>query len=353
MKRNILYIIMCLLMVASASARSGFRTAELERLAHELALDVNVLPEGYSHPTVNGFKLTVHQTEQTVDHIGLYLFTDELRQIGKSPVFDFLERYFLQLHYPPAKVKTMSAMLSDDKFRFLSGSMATIDQIQATDRFSFTYDNHTYQASWRRNDSTLLAVSFPVEYELISGENKIEAEDNLISDIKATKFCVPDIQPVMKKGHYILENLTNRLYIQDGGLISDTRHPAESVANMMLSLQAEGQYMMAITQMSYGFRKVVSEVPLKQWIAFCETHACELYFGIEKMTEDGDIDCVVIAVNEAENYNHVLTAHIPVAAIGSKEGTLEARLYPYIPTHNVLNMFAAYRKSNPKTFVSE
>ena len=93
MKRNILYIlIMYLVLVESASARNGFRTAELERLAHELALDVNVLPEGYSHPLVNGFKLTVHQTEQTVDHIGLYLFTDELRQIGKSPVFDFLER---------------------------------------------------------------------------------------------------------------------------------------------------------------------------------------------------------------------------------------------------------------------
>ena len=352
MKRIVLYIIICLVALLPASARSTFRTAELERLASELALDIEALPDGYSHPVANGVRLTVHQTEQTIDHIGLYLFSEELRQMGKSPIFDFLERYFLQLKYPP-QIKSMQNMICDDQFKFLSGNLESVDNILLTDGFSYNYDNHRYQATWNRNDSTLLSVSFPVEYELISGENKIEAENNLVSDIRNTKVVIPTDKPVIKKDHYLSEQITNQLYLSKGKLVSSERHPAESSANMMLSLQTEGDFQIKITKVSYGFKKTVFEVPLKQWIAFCQSQGCELYFGLENLTDKDEVEGVVMAVNAAENYNHVLTVRIPSDIIETKSGTIEARLYPYVPTHNVLNMFATYRKSNPKTFVSK
>ncbi len=352
MNRIVFYIIICLVPMLPASAESRFRTAELERLASELALDVKALPDGYSHPVANGVRLTVHQTERTIDHIGLYLFTEELRQMDKSPILDFLERYFLQLKYPP-QIKTTQNMIRDDQFKFLNGNLESVDNILLTDDFSFNYDNHRYQATWSRNDLTLLSVSFPVEYELISGENKIEAEDNLAGDIRNTEVVVPEGKPVVKNSHYLSEVITNRLYLSKGKLVASSNHPAETVANMMLSLQAEGDYQISVTQLSYGFKKTVFEVPLKQWIAFCQGQGCELYFGIEKMAENGTIDCVVMAVNTAENYNHVMTVQVPSELLEAKGGKMEARLYPYVPTHNVLNMFSAYRKSNPKTFVSK
>ena len=346
------YIIICLVVLLPASAKSTFRTTELERLAKELALDIEVLPDGYSHPIANGVRLTVHQTEQTIDHIGLYLFNEELRSLGKSPIFDFLERYFLQLKYPPQS-KSMSNMIRDDQFKFLSGTLKSVDNILLTDGFSYNYDNHCYQATWNRKDSTLLSVSFPVEYELISGENKIEAEDNLLSDIRGTKVTVPTGKPIVKKDHYLSKDFTNRLYLSKGELVLSEKHLLESAANMMLSLQTEGDFYISITQLSYGFKKTVFEVPLKQWIAFCQEHGCELYFGVENLTDRNEVECVVMAVNTAENYNHVLTAKISSEIMEPKSGTIEARLYPYVPTHNVLNMFANYRKSNPKTFVSK
>lgn len=342
---------MCLV-VLSASAKPSFRTAELERLAKVLALDTEALPDGYNHPTVKGIRLTVHQTEQTIDHIGLYLFPEEMRQTGKSPIFDFLERYFLQLKYPP-QAKSMTNMICDDQFKFLTGSLETVDAILLTDGFSYSYDNHSYQATWSRDNQPLLSVSFPVEYELISGENKIEAEDNLPSDIRSTKVVIPTGKPFARKDHYLSKDITNRLYLSKGELVLSERHPLESAANMMLSLQTGGEFNISITQLSYGFKRTVFEVPLKQWIAFCEEHGCELYFGIEDMTEHSGVDGVVMAVNTSENYNHVLTVRIPSEVLEAKSGTIEARLYPYVPTHNVLTMFANYRKSNPKTFVSK
>ena len=347
MKRSILYIIICLVALLPASAKSTFRTAELERLAKELAIDIDALPDGYSHPVVNDVRLTVHQTEQTIDHIGIYLFSEELRSMGKSPIFDFLERYFLQLKYPP-RSKSMSTMIRDDQFKFLTGSLKSVENIMLSDGFSYNYDNHCYQASWNRKDSTLLSVSFPVEYELISGENKIEAEDNLPSDIRNTKVTVPTGKPIVKKDQYLSKDFTNRIYLSKGELVLNERHPMESAANMMLSLQTEGDFNISITQVSYGFKKTIFEVPLKQWIAFCQDHGCEMYFGVEGISNEGEVKAVVLAVNELENYNHVLTIRVPAQVIGQQQGTVQARLYPYVPTHNVADMFAPYRKSNPK-----
>lgn len=333
----------------SAMAQSKFRTTELRRLATVLTLDVNQLPEGYSHPKAHGYNLTVHQDQQTIDHIGLYLFSDKLRASAQSPIFDFLERYFLQLKYPPT-VKTSANMIRDDNFRFIQGSMATIDGLRLTDDFSFSNDNHRYIATWQRDGRILLSVSFPVEYELISGENKIEAEENLLADIQNT-IVGHRKDDTRRNDTYINKSFSNRLYYQQGHLILDSKHPAESLANLMLSTNTPGEYTIQMTQVSYGFKKKVFQVPLRQWIAFCQNNGCQLYFGIDDIKANGEISAVVIAVNEIENYNHVLTLTLSSKAIDARQGLIEARLFPYVPTHNVLNMFANYRKSNPKNVV--
>lgn len=347
MKRIVLYMIASIIAATAAMAQPKFRTTELRRLATVLNLDASSLPEGYSYPKVNSLNLTAHISENVVDHIGLRLFPDELRTQGKSPIFDFLERYFLQLKYPPV-VKTASNMIRDDEFRFITGSISTIDMVHMSDDFAFANDNRRYTATWSRNGKTILSVSFPVEYELISGENKIEAEDNLPTDILKTKITSTPIKDQQRVDNYINNCFSNRLYFQQGKLIASEQHPAETAANMMLSTNMKGNYSINITQVSYGFKKKVFQVPLRQWISFCQNNGCQLYFGIEQVTDNGDISAVVIAVNQAENYNHVLSVTIPSSVIAHHQGKIEGHLYPYVPTHNVMNMFAKYRKSNPK-----
>lgn len=350
-KRVVIFLVVGVMAVLSAKAQSRFRTAELERLAAVLALDINQLPEGYSHPRANGLNITIHQNMNTIDHIGLQLFSNEIRTSVSSPIFDFLERYFLQLKYPPT-VKTSANMIRDDKFQFIQGSTVIIDGLRLTDDFSFNNDNHRYTATWQRNGRTILSVSFPVEYELISGENKIEAEENLLADIQKTTIKQRK-DNIRQNDCYINDCFSNRLYYKQGHLLFDSNHPAESLANLMLSTNAKGDYSIQVTQVSYGFKKKEFQVPLRQWIAFCQNSGCQLYFGIDNMNDQGDISAVVLAVNQAENYNHVLTVNIDAKSIDAQNGTIEARLYPYVPTHNVLNMFADFRKSNPKTIVSK
>ena len=351
MYKRLIYIILGVALMLKVSAQVNYRTAELQRLSKLLAVDEATLKDGYNYLMVNGQQVIVTVKGNTVNHIGLRLFGESTRNLDNTPVFDFLERYFLQLKYPPT-VKTAQKMISDDQFQFVKGSLKTVDDIRPTDGFGFNYDKRQYTASWNRDGQPLLTVSFPVEYELISGENKIEAENNLLADIKRT-----EVKNVARRTahdpHYINENFSNRLYYQKGELVSSVRHPAESASNILLSLKAKGQYDLKVTQVSYGFKKTVFNVPLRQWIAFCQNSGCVLYVGIEDISEKGEVSAVVLAVNEAENYNHVLTVTIPQVTIHDKKGSLNARLYPYVPTHNVKSLFAEFRKSNPKTFVAK
>lgn len=351
MYKRLIYIILGVALMLKASAQVNYRTAELQRLSKLLAVDEATLKDGYNYLTVNGQQVIVTVKGNTVNHIGLRLFGESTRNLDNTPVFDFLERYFLQLKYPPM-VKTAQKMISDDQFQFVKGSLKTVDDIRPTDGFGFNYDKRQYTASWNRDGQPLLTVSFPVEYELISGENKIEAENNLLADIKRTE--VKDVtRKTAHDPHYINENFSNRLYYQKGELVSSVRHPAESASNILLSMKTKGQYDLKVTQVSYGFKKTVFNVPLRQWIAFCQNSGCVLYVGIEGISEKGEVSAVVLAVNEAENYNHVLTVTIPQETIHDKKGNLNARLYPYVPTHNVKSLFAEFRKSNPKTFVAK
>ena len=351
MKQRILYIICSLVIALSASAQLNFRTAELQRLFQVLSIDQTKLQDGYNLQTIKDMQVVVVIKNNTIIHIGQKLFSEDLRNMDNPPIFDFLERYFLQLKYPPTG-RTAQTLAQDNQFKFLVGSIKTVNELLPSDGFSYSYDNHLYLAHWKRNGQPILSVSFPVEYELISGENKIEAENNLMADVKST--VVPEQSKNTATGsHYLNKNISSKLYYQRGKLILSDRHPAESIANMMLSFQMPGSFDVNITQISYGFRKTMFTVPLHQWIAFCQNSGCQLYVGFEDMNTFDAFRAVVFAVNEAENYNHVLTVDVPIELIRDQKGSIEAKLYPYVPTHNVRNLFANYGKSKPKTFVKK
>lgn len=344
---------MCLTIVLTATAQMAFRTSELQRLTTTLRIDVGKLHDGYNYLSVDNTPLTVHLQNNVLDHIGLSLFSEEMRQMSQTSVFDFLERYFLQLKYPPSK-KTAAEMVRDDEVRFERGSVQTISQLLPTDNFEYHCDGHRYVASWSRNDSPLLVVSFPVEYQLMSGEDKIDAENHILNDIMQTTIVhTPDNMETLQNDHYIVESCTNRIYFVGKRLVASDRYPAETVANMMLSTEMKGSVKMRLTQLEYGFSKSTVEVDLKQWITFCRNTHCQLFFGVDNIADDGTIDAVVIAVNREENYNHVLTVSVPASVIATQQGTVEARLYSYVPTQNIRNLFGAYQKSNPKTFVTK
>jgi len=359
--RNLKYILLVFVFClhqANTMAEVKFRTAELQRLATAINIQPESLQEGYQTIKPTTQAIVIHVDENSiVDHIGLPLFSESMKKIGNRVVMEFIERYLLQLHYPPT-TKTATMMMRDDNVKFENGSIATLKQLRPTDQFNLNCERMRYAATWMRDSKTLLTLTFPAEFELLRGMNFIEAQHGFEGEsqktLKKKMVKAPLDKQQMKatkiKGCYMLEggsylNKTlnaNRYYIEtENGqlrpLLSED-HPAESAANLMLCPEIAGQRKLQITERLYGFQEKNFNMNLSQWIAFCQEEKCRLYFGIQELTTTS-VKATVIAVNDEENYNHLLSLEIPYSAISNPNGVIVAQLNCYLPTHNIRNLF--------------
>jgi hypothetical protein len=198
--------------LSHAVAKNVYRSSCLERLAKSLAIQVDTLPTGefifsnYSRPVV------VKIANGWITHVGYRLFPSEMKTSRILPLLEFLERYFLQLHYPANR--TIPQMLRDDRVKFEKGHVSDIEYIKENDGFSIANSDRRYVASWYNGDNAYLIVSFPMEYELLSGENKIEAEKNFeyrlnsfnISTEASIEPNAESLVPTIQQSFYIIKS---------------------------------------------------------------------------------------------------------------------------------------------------
>lgn len=357
-----LLICLCLLsLCAKSSVR--YRTEELKRLYEILQVHTDSIHEGVNTISVGNRLVNIRIDDGMVSFIGYVLFPGEMKAVVHTPILDFLERYFLQLDYPQVD-RSPNKMLREDRVKFEIGSPELVATLNADCTFSYGYELNRYVATWSREGQPILSVSFPANHELISGENKIESEQFVETDIRVSQLG--PLKPVNKDlltstlqknyfvklgSTYLNKLLTSDLYYQQNdsifSLIINESHPLESAANMMLSSDNTLSFNLKIKQVMYGYKKKYFDAPLRNWIAYCQNNGCELYFGVESFEKEM-IRASVIAVNIAENYNHILFVNIPLKVIGQGSGDIEAQLETFIPMHNVANLFAKYKKNNNK-----
>ena len=328
-----------------------------------MQIDVDSLHEGQNVVSVRGRDVILRCFHGQVQNVGYRLFSDDMRRAIHSPVLDFLERYFLQLDFPQPD-RPSSRMAREDRFHFLKGSLSTVKNLRPDDDLSIDSDSRCYTVTWQRSGQTILSVHFPANHELISGETKIESEQNIEADIlhainhKEVNVNDADLSPTIQNGYLKKHGNTylNRLFLSDLYyqrqndtlfLVADDSHPLETTANMLVSRSFSPSRKMKMEQVLYGFKRKTFETTLRQWIIFCENSGCELYYGIESF--DGQVvRATVLAVNTSENYNHVLLADIPMAAITDSSVPVSARLDAYVPMHNIKNLFGQFQNKSER-----
>lgn len=370
MKQLYCFTFLLLLTVAVGKAQTSlptktFRSATLQRLSTAIKMPTDKLNEGYNHFTLSGQNITAHLTAGEIDHVGLSLFPDEMKTAATTLLLNFLERYALELKMPEPN-KTAALMLRDDKVTFTVGTIATFCALKGNEAFAYTKQLGRYTCTWSRGEQTVLELSFPADYQLLCGENKIEVEKHLEADLKRTlvadtSFVQPDTaaltstaqqQFFIRTGGTYLDNRLNanlyyeRLDTTAFRLLADASFPAESCANLMLCAATPGHYTLNIEQQLYGYESKQLSVPLGQWLAYCQQTGCQLYFGVESTTGN-TVKAIVMAVNSQADYNHLLTFSVPFAVIEQQQGTIEAKLYSFVPMHNVRNLFGKYKKTKP------
>lgn len=344
--------------ILSAYASVIYATSRLQAMAQQLSLSgLDSLGTGeYDQYSFKSLPIIIRiNSWNEVEHIGFKLFSQKMKEESLSVVYDFLERYLLELEM--IKDQDSAIRLGLDKVRFDIGTSSTVYSLKETDTFRQSYvDFLSYRVAWIREGEEILSITFAMDFQLLSGCNSIELENKLVKELSRFTWnsefqpeCAIDVSDAdrhtQKKGYFMIEAIRNDLYYEKDGefwkLVYDESKPYQTIANMMLTTAAEGDFGLNVIMDRYGYKEDQISITLKHWLRFCEEEGCHAFWGM-KTKEDSVYTGTMFMVNDTKSYVHMMSMRIPMVALKEKGGFIEGRLYAYIPLHNLSKTFFNY-----------
>ncbi len=297
----------------------------------------------------------------------IHLFRPEVKQHGQDYIYDFMERYLGEIILM-SDSQERTQKLSDDKVRFIIGDISTINRLSDTTEFCLNcIDNCLYEATWTKSGSPILAISFPVSFELLLGMPKNEIELTLSDELLQINKTIPTGKCVQVKDlaqrsdsiyytnpilHYQIESLNDcRFYSYSHGdnsfhAVFDTAHLSESAINLF-HLYLDKDYLIDVEQGLYGFKSKKYTIRLSQWLNYCRKRGLTTYAALEEESVS-DIKMLVVVESKELGFNHLLSVTIPKDFVMNPEARFNAKLNAYIPMHNVRNLYQQYSKKQKR-----
>jgi hypothetical protein len=243
--------------------------------------------------------------------------------------------------------------MKDDKVYFRKGCISDVRLLNDTIPFTFDLCGNYYDVKWLRNGQPFVNIVFPAQYDLILGMSQEEAQHKLKEAILAApardtvrvitekkNLCLKETDIwMLKTDTFQLASLHNATYYYNNVRpVFDDRYLEYSAANLFAGLIIDADYRIYVEQSVYGIQTVSYSIMLSQWLNFCAEWGLKTFFAIEEQREDGLL-AIVIAQSRELGFNHLLSVVIPDKFVTDKNAVLKVRLTPYIPTHNVKDLY--------------
>lgn len=287
---------------------------------------------------------------------GLRLFSPAVHDaVGyhQRVVMDFLERYFGK-ELPAERQTSQKRKMADDKVYFRKGKLSDMSLVSDTMPFSVTLNDRYYEVQWMQHEEPFITIVFPAQYDLLLGMQQNEAQQKLKESILAaptridtlvapSKMELTDDSIYMSKNEFFeLESLNDALYYnnvrENYQPVFDNRYQEYSAANLFHGLVKGADYRMYVEQSVYGMKTINYTLTLSQWLNYCAELGMKVFFAVEEEREDGLL-AIVLAQCKELGFNHLLSVAIPDKFVDDKNAVLKVRLTPYIPTHNVKDIY--------------
>ena len=284
------------------------------------------------------------------------LFSDEVKTAYPSVVYDFLETYLYRLDSLHREGGLAHPSMMLDKVLFLKGGSSVARHITPQTSFSITkMEDKMFNAVWKDSTGvTLLDMVFPTSYELILGASKNKIERTMEKQLKAmplsfTPDSLVDMEVKMLadsvfQSHpvtiYEIESISDATYYSrlDSTMLQpifDSNQKWYSSVNLMQGLIADiDDYRLYIEQSVYEFDTLKYTISLSQWLNYCRDMRASVYIGLEEEREDG-LMILLLAQSNDLGFKHMLSMILPWNFVEKRNAILKAKLYAYIPTHNV------------------
>jgi hypothetical protein len=299
-----------------------------------------------------------------VSHLGISMFSKEIKKIINEPVCTFVERFLLELTLADNNSEINSMLdhygillqrngkkLEDSKINSMN---AILNEIQDPVSFTLTKDDKSYTAAWEYGQQNLFAIQFPINRELIIGTNKIEADnvlfdqlqDNNCNNLSTLSNYMPDDTRlisidgslfVCKGDSFLLGAINENKYYKktDKGyeLLFDDAYPNESLSNLFFGNFENNNLKIHVTHSMYGNFNPDFEMKLNDFICFFKNDF-KIYAGSYEK-EPGVINSTIIFQNKLYNYINLLIISTKKENIFNRNGVLSASFRSNIPQHNI------------------
>lgn len=370
MRSKALILIIMLLLSNYIEAQNSYVSDRLERIANLLHINslVDTISDGYydnqfiykNHPIVVRIK------DNKVEHIGIQLFSKRQRGQFPAPAMDFLERYLLELSIPLDTIWKTQTRMGIDGVRMVKGKLSFFENLPNDSLYSLSIDitDRKYNLKWKLGNKLCCSVSFPTYYDLISGKDRIECVNRLLSEVQHDSVhsliqCKIDPNNLVKDtldGYYILrgasyytEELNSDRYYSlasDSSYVPyrDSLHIVETLSNLFTIPNYENNYTLQIRCRTYGFNTEEFSVPVSKWVNYCLNQGCTPYFGIINLEDNYIVNCLLVMRNEEMHYNHIMKMRINFLTLGKMDGVIESNLSCFIMTSKIKNLFKEYGK---------
>lgn len=342
------------------NAATPFHTPRLKRMAERIGihlpdtLKANALMDSVA--VLNGKDIHIRTNSfGDVEHIGYNLFSTKLRELKEdSPVFDFLERYLLELDLQ-LDDKSPALRKNVDDVTEVMGTLQILKKLTPTLDVKFDIDIITrkmYRVTCEFGENKV-RVTFPAINELLVGANMIDLEeifrrdvqrmlpipgDAIITDWSDARITRSKEELIVEGGMYFSKMIRGDIYLveNDGGkkLLCDSGKVSRSISNIMLTGIYERTIPLKLAIDRYNGERDSIAITLQQFIAYCKAEGCKLYFGIKTISGD-ELTGTFFAYNERLSYDHMLSVWFPLTILKGRDAAVCGKVYTYIPLHQI------------------
>lgn len=368
--KKLLCITIASLLVGLSTMRAqqaGFHTKLLAEMGKSIGyVPDHSLPEGaHNAGSYKGLPVVAkYDKRHNVTNLGIRIFSPKMKEAYASDVYDFLERYFLELL--TWNKTTIKQKMDDDKVMFVNGSPSTLSKINENTPYSINKVEHKYyEVSWKNESGkAILTIAFPINYELILGmpQNEIANTmyDRIVGSPKYTGTVSTDSLEYLEKSiyrtfpvsWYQLKDVNNALYFNKSRneyrLLTDAAYVNYSATNA-LQQPTKCNNPVSVEQSVYGFKTLNYTVTLSQLINYFHSADLKTYAAIEEEYDDA-VKVLIVAESKDLGYNHILNIIVPRNFITKPNAELKCKMSAFIPTHNVKNLYQQYVNKPKKKF---
>lgn len=211
--------------VLTTEAEPTHTLSRIERLSSEILIPY-LNADTCVTISYKGYPVVIERKDEEISHIGIAIFSDSLKSNTYGQIYKFIEQYLLELLTYKTKGEQAQRMFDDGVI--IMGDLKHIPLLSSHEWMSLSeiYEqSRGYKIEWSDSKSTF-SISFPPRYELISGLNKMELENQFASRARAHKITkelssclggdpirISEDLFVVRNGFYILEQMECSKYL--------------------------------------------------------------------------------------------------------------------------------------------